>query len=316
MGQSNAKLTFVFPGQGSQSVGMGYTLATRFSDFENIFQETLREADATLDFPLSSVIKNGPNEKLKETEITQPALLAVSTAMGRWLKAKGIKCSMALGHSLGEYSALVHAEAISFPEAIKLVETRGRLMQNAVPLGQGGMAALIGATPEIAIRLCNEISKSLGAVLSPSVINNPGQVVISGESRAIAEAVKKGREFGVRMVTALEVSGPFHCSMLKSAGDELGVALQKVRVSEPTIPVYSNVTANIQKDPVEICQNLVRQVYETVRWEDCVRAAIADGTTRFIEVGAGKVLTGIIKKISDVPCIPIEMIETFESLAA
>jgi [acyl-carrier-protein] S-malonyltransferase len=293
---------------------MGYTLAARFPEFEIILEETLREADATLDFPLSSVIKNGPGEKLKETEITQPALLAVSTAMGRWLKSKGIKASLALGHSLGEYSALVHSEALSFTEAIKLVETRGRLMQNAVPLGQGGMAALIGATPEIAERLCADISKRLGAVLAPSVINNPGQVVISGESRAIAEAVKQGREFGVRMVTTLEVSGPFHCSLLKGAGEALGLALKNIKISTPTIPVYSNVTAKIQSSPEEISQNLIKQVYQTVRWEDCVRAAIADGTTRFIEVGAGKVLTGISKKIGDISCIPLETIETLESL--
>lgn len=295
---------------------MGYSLATKFSDFESIFQETLREADATLDFPLSSIIKNGPGEKLKETEITQPALLTVSTAMGRWLKSKGVKASMALGHSLGEFSALVHAEALSFNEAVALVETRGRLMQNAVPIGQGGMAALIGATPELATRLCNEISKNLGAVLSPSVINNPGQVVISGESRAIAEAVKRGKEFGVRMVTALEVSGPFHCSMLKGAGEELGVALKKIKLSTPTLPVYSNVTGKVQSSVEEITQNLINQVYQTVRWEDCVRSAVADGATQFIEVGSGKVLTGIIKKICDIPCVPIESIESLDSLAA
>lgn len=295
---------------------MGYSLATRFPDFEAIFQETLREADATLDFPLSSIIKNGPSDKLKETEITQPALLTVSTAMGRWLKQKGIKTSMALGHSLGEFSALVHAEALSFTDAVSLVETRGRLMQNAVPLGQGGMAALIGATPDIAERLCAEISKTLNAVLAPSVINNPGQVVISGESKAIAEAVKRGREFGVRMVTALEVSGPFHCSMLKRAGEELGEALKKIKISAPTIPVYSNVTGKMQTTPEEIAENLIKQVYQTVRWEDCVRAAIADGATQFIEVGSGKVLTGIIKKISDIPCVSLENIENIESLAA
>jgi [acyl-carrier-protein] S-malonyltransferase len=162
--------------------------------------------------------------------------------------------------------------------------------------------------------LCADISKRLGAVLAPSVINNPGQVVISGESRAIAEAVKQGREFGVRMVTTLEVSGPFHCSLLKGAGEALGLALKNIKISTPTIPVYSNVTAKIQSSPEEISQNLIKQVYQTVRWEDCVRAAIADGTTRFIEVGAGKVLTGISKKIGDISCIPLETIETLESL--
>lgn len=297
-------------------MGMGYALAHRFNDFELIFEETLREADATLDFPLSSIIKNGPADKLKETEITQPALLTVSTAMGRWLKSKGIRASMALGHSLGEFSALVHAEALSFTEAVKLVELRGRLMQNAVPIGEGGMAALIGATPEIAERLCQDISKQLNAVLSPSVINNPGQVVVSGESRAIAEAVKRGREFGVRMVTALEVSGPFHCSLLKTAGEELGEALKKIQLSSPQIPVFSNVTAETQSTPSEISQNLVRQVYETVKWEGCVRSALAAGANRFIEVGSGKVLSGIIKKICDIPCVSVESIEDFSAIAA
>ena len=309
------KYGFLFPGQGSQSVGMGFSLASRFPEFEVIFSETLREADATLNFPISNIIKEGPAEKLKETDITQPALLIVSTAVGRWLKSKGVSAAAALGHSLGEYSALVHAEAISFKDALKLVHLRGKLMQTAVPSGQGGMAALIGATPEAAQKLCEALGKSAGKVLEPSAYNSPGQVVVSGHIEAIDEAVKRAKEFSVRMATKLEVSGPFHCSLLKRAGEELGIALNNTSISAPSIPVISNTTALPEKTADEIRDNLTRQVFQAVRWEESLRYISKQGINSFLEVGSGKVLTGLLKKnLPEAECTPIETIENLNAL--
>ena len=297
-------------------MGMGYSLSQKFSDFEPILNEVLREADANIGFSLSQIIKSGPAEKLKETEITQPALLTVSTAMSRWLKSKGKTAAMATGHSLGEYSALVHAEALRFQDAVKLVNLRGKLMQEAVPLGQGGMAALIGATPENAQKLCEEIGKTSGKVLEPSVFNSPGQVVVSGSIEAIDEACKRVKEFGIRMATKLEVSGPFHCSLLMEAGQKLMEAMNKIEWNRPQIPVISNVTAREQWETQEIKNNLMNQVSQAVRFEQCVRHAISQGFQHFVEVGSGKVLTGIIKKVSsDASCLPLEEMTSLDQIS-
>jgi len=294
---------------------MGHALVQKFPDFEPIFNEVLREADANIGFSLSQIIKNGPAEKLKETEITQPALLTVSTAMSRWLKSKGKSASMATGHSLGEYSALVHAEALRFQDAVKLVNLRGKLMQEAVPLGKGGMAALIGATPENAQKLCDEISKSSGRIIEPSVFNSPGQVVISGDIEAIDEACKRVKEFGIRLATKLEVSGPFHCSLLMGAGQKLMEAMNKIEWNKPQIPVISNVTAREQWETQEIKNNLMNQVSQAVRFEQCIRHSISQGFHQFIEVGSGKVLSGIIKKVSaDVSCVPLEEVNSLDQI--
>jgi [acyl-carrier-protein] S-malonyltransferase len=294
---------------------MGYSLSQKFSDFEPILNEVLREADANIGFSLSQIIKDGPADKLKETEITQPALLTVSTAMSRWLKSKGKSAGMATGHSLGEYSALVHAEALRFQDAVKLVHLRGKLMQEAVPLGQGGMAALIGATPETAQKLCTEISTSTGKVLEPSVYNSPGQVVVSGSMEAIDEACQRVKEFGIRMAAKLEVSGPFHCSLLNQAGLKLMDAMNKIEWTKPKVPVISNVTSRQQWDAQEIKTNLMNQVSQAVRFEQCIRHAIENGFRTFVEVGSGKVLTGIIKKISaEVSCVPLEEIQSLDQI--
>lgn len=290
---------------------MGYTLAKRFTDFDLIFQETLREADATIGFSLSHILREGPAEKLKETDITQPALLVVSTAMSRWLKSKGKSADFAAGHSLGEYSALVHGESIRFQDALKLVHLRGKLMQSAVPSGQGGMLALIGATVETAQKLCTQIQSETSRVLEISVLNNPGQVVVSGHADAIDLATQRVKEFGIRMGMKLEVSGPFHCSLLTGAGTELKKALDKIDVKMPTIPVYSNVSASPFKNPVEIRANLELQVSKTVRFEECIRAMSALGCHEFFEVGSGKVLTGILKKISpELRCVALDDLES------
>jgi len=296
-------------------VGMGYSLAARFPEFEPILNETLREADASIGFSLSGLLKEGPAEKLKETEITQPALLAVSTAMGRWLKAKGKSAAYATGHSLGEYSALVHAESLRFQDAVQLVNLRGRLMQSAVPSGKGGMVALIGATPDAAQNLCEAVKKETGKILEPSVFNSPGQVVASGDIEAVDLALTKCKEYGIRMGTKLEVSGPFHCSLLTNAGKELRSALNKIEIRSPEIPVISNVTAREQTSPDEIRENLEKQVFQAVRWEECIRHAALKGTTRFVEVGSGKVLAGIIKKIlPEATIISMDSVESLETI--
>jgi len=294
---------------------MGYTLAARFPDFEIILKETLREADASIGFSLSSLLHEGPAERLKETEITQPALLAVSTAMGRWLKSKGKICTMATGHSLGEYSALVHSEALRFTDAVNLVHLRGKLMQTAIPLGEGGMVALLGASAEAVEKLCEAVQSEVGKVLEPSVFNSPGQIVASGHSAAVDRAVARAKEFGIRLATKLDVSGPFHCSLLKSAGMELRKALDLAEIQSPTFPVIFNVTAAKESIPNKIRENLERQVSEAVRWEDCIRYASAQGVKDFVEVGSGKVLTGIIKKISpELNCIALDTIESLENI--
>ena len=304
-------IAYLFPGQGSQSVGMGYALTEKFSDYKEIFDNTLGEADEILGLSLSEIIKNGPAEKLKETEVTQPALLTVSTAMGRWLNSIGLKSSMTLGHSLGEYSALVHAGAIEFSDALKIVQLRGRLMQNAVPKGEGGMAALVGAQKETAEKLCKTVSEKTGEVLEVSLINSPAQIVISGSTKAIDEAVNKAREFRVRRIVKLEVSGPFHCSLLKSAGERLRSALDDIQIKAPTIPVISNVTGKPESSPEEIRDNLVRQVYQTVLWNDCVQYASNQGIDAYMEVGSGSVLTGILKKIlPDSACTALDTLES------
>ncbi len=303
------QIGFLFPGQGSQSVGMGFSLASKSPDFEAIFLETLREADATLGFALSEIIRNGPSEKLKQTEITQPALLSVSTAMGRWLKSKGTSAAAVLGHSLGEYSALVHSDAISFSQAIKIVHLRGQLMQSAVPRGEGGMAALLGANPELAQKICESISSSLpGCVLETSAFNAPGQIVLSGSMKAIDSVVARAKELGARGAIKLEVSGPFHCSLLKNAGKKLGEALGSIDITEPKCEVIANTTALPVKTSSQILKVLEEQVYRAVRWEDSLRyVAQKLGIKEFIEVGSGKVLSGLVKKtLPDAMCTTLD----------
>lgn len=278
-------------------MGMGYSLISRFADFENIFLETLREAEAHLGFSLSNLLKEGPAEKLKETEITQPALLTVSTACGRWLMSKGFKAEIALGHSLGEYSALVYAGAMRFSDAVKLVQLRGRLMQNAVPMGKAGMGALLGADLASAKALIEKVKAQTPKVLEISLLNAPGQIVVSGEIEAIGVAAALAREVGIRKVVLLEVSGPFHCSMLEKAGLELGKALSQIEILEPRIPVISNTTARPITHVGEIRKNLEAQVSQTVLWEDSVRYAHSQGFHKFVEVGSGNVLSGLVKKI-------------------
>jgi [acyl-carrier-protein] S-malonyltransferase len=310
------KIAFVFPGQGSQSVGMGTSLAARFSDFETVYKSYLQRADDALGFSLSKLIEKGPDTQLRLTEYTQPALLTLSSAMHEWVYQNEVKAEMGLGHSLGEYSALVASDAIDFESAVKLVHLRGQLMTQAVPAGVGGMAALIGASREEAETICKDFSND-NEVVEPSVVNSSGQIVVSGHVSAIEKLASKGKDLGIRKVQQLEVSGPFHCSLLKEAADQLNKAIAEVEIKKPRFTILSNATALPQYADVEIRENLTKQMYQPVLWEDCVRYAGDQGFETFVEVGPSKVLTGLIRKIlPDAKCTPLDSIQKIELLAA
>lgn len=310
------QIAFIFPGQGSQSVGMGFSLASRFPDFESLYNEYLKKADSVLGFSLSKIIQEGPAATLKNTEITQPALLTLSCAMADWLKKNDIIAQTALGHSLGEYSALVFAGTLTFEDAVQLVHSRGKFMTEAMPSSQGGMAALIGANREDAQKIC-EASREGDQVLEVSVVNCAGQVVISGHTDALRTAEQKAPDFGVRKVSILEVSGPFHCSLLSGAGEKLREELNKIDMKKPQLSVISNVTGQAQTEVAEIKENLVKQVSHTVLWADSVHNVGNEGTNEFIEVGSGKVLTGLMRKIlPDAKCTALDAIQKLELLVA
>ncbi len=303
---------FLFPGQGSQSVGMGYSLVKKFPDLEGPFNETLREADAALGFSLSTILRDGPAEKLKETSITQPALLTVSTAVGRWLKTKDIHAGLGLGHSLGEYSALVYAEAMKFQDAIVLVHKRGQLMSEAVAPGTAGMAALVGAQVEQAENLCKRVRELVPFCLEISLLNAPGQIVVSGHTEALAKAQELTKEFGIRRIVPLEVSGPFHSSLLKTAGQKLGDEIKKIKLRAPNIPVIANVNADFVSDPSAIELHLIEQVSRPVLWEMSMKRAYDSGFRHFLEVGSGSVLSGLAGKI--LPSCRAESLENLTQL--
>lgn len=294
---------------------MGYPLAERFPDFKNIFLETLDEADTILGFSLSSIIREGPFEKLTATKITQPALLTVSVAMSRWLESHGWKAEWALGHSVGEYSALVYAQSLTFVDALKLVHRRGDLMQKAVPLGAGGMAALLGVDRSTAHAFCKEINRLTNDVFEIALLNTPGQLVVSGTMKAIEKAIERAAEYNIRKIVPLKVSGPFHCSLLKKASEEFQKNLEKVSIQKPKIPVISNVTAKPETDPFEIKKNLVAQIYKPVLWEDSMRFVAQQSITCFYEVGSGCVLSTMLKKIlPEAQGIAVETIQNLNDL--
>jgi [acyl-carrier-protein] S-malonyltransferase len=287
-------IAFVFPGQGAQKVGMGKSLATRFP----ICRETFDEADAALGESLSGMCFEGPEDRLLLTENTQPAILAMSTAVCRLVESEGVRPAYAAGHSLGEYSAHVAAGTLSFADALRTVRRRGRYMQDAVPVGEGAMAAILGLDESAVARACDEAGAELaGRVVAPANLNAPGQVVIAGHADAVARAGEKAKAHGAKRVIPLAVSAPFHCPLMKPAEERLAPDLRALAAQAPRVSVVANVDAEPKRDAAASIEALIRQVSSPVRWEDVVRRLIADGARTFVELGPGAVLAGLVKKI-------------------
>ena len=284
-------IAFVFPGQGSQHVGMGRRLAEQF----DVCRETLEQADAALGDTLTQLCFDGPDDALTLTENTQPAVLAVSVAVHRLLVSRGVKPELLAGHSLGEYSAHVAAGTISFADALRTVRRRGQFMQEAVPVGTGAMAAILGLDAEAVRRACDEVAGN--EVVSPANLNAPGQIVIAGARDAVARAEVRAKELGARRSMTLPVSAPFHCALMKPAERRLEPELRRLVVSDPAIPVAANVDAELKVDAASSIDALVRQVSAPVQWEAVIQRLITSGVDTCIEVGPGKVLSGLIKKI-------------------
>jgi [acyl-carrier-protein] S-malonyltransferase len=284
-------IAFLFPGQGSQKVGMGKALAESFAEA----RETFAEADAAFEGPLSSLCFEGPEDQLMLTEHTQPAILAVSVAAARVLAAHGIQPDIVAGHSLGEYSANVVAETFSFSDAVGIVRRRGRYMQEAVPLGQGAMAAILGLDASDVARACDEAAQ--GEVVSPANINGAGQVVIAGATSAVQRAGDRARALGARRVIPLAVSAPFHCALMKPAEERLAPELRALAVKDPRVPVVANVDAMPHRDAGATIEALIQQVSSPVLWESIVHRLASEGVTTYVEVGPGRVLSGLVKKI-------------------
>lgn len=286
------KIAFVFPGQGAQAVGMGKDAYESLSAAKNIFDR----ADAALGYSISKLAFEGPEETLRQTANTQPALLATSVALLEVYRARGLKPDFVAGHSLGEYSALVAADVLNFEDAVRLVRARGQFMEEAVPGGQGAMAAVLGAEREPLEELCRDITAKVGLVELANV-NCPGQIVVSGTAAGVAAVGERAKEAGAKRVIPLEVSGPFHSSLMQPAADRLAGELEKVEFRDAAVAVIANVHALPVVSGAEIRGLLAKQVVSPVLWEDTVRYLIGQGVDTFVEIGSGTVLAGLIRKI-------------------
>jgi [acyl-carrier-protein] S-malonyltransferase len=284
-------IAFIFPGQGAQKVGMGKALAEAFP----VCRDTFAEADAALGEAISRLCFEGPESELALTENTQPAILAVSTAAHRVLASSGIRPSFVAGHSLGEYSANVAAGTMSFADGLQVVRRRGRYMQEAVPVGMGAMAAILGLDAEQVQRACEEAAE--GDVVAPANLNGPGQIVIAGSRDAVARASARARALGARRVMSLSVSAPFHCALMQPAAERLAPELRALRVADPRVPIVANVDADLRRTSEGAIDALVAQVSSPVRWEEVVRRLASEGVTTYVEVGPGTVLSGLVRKI-------------------
>lgn len=306
-----SEVAFIFPGQGSQHVGMGKELADNFK----IARETFQEADETLGFSISSLCFNGPEEDLKLTSNTQPAILTASIAALRVLSSEtGIHPVLLAGHSLGEYSSLTAANAMSFSDVVRTVRLRGKFMQEAVPAGEGAMAAILGLEADAVEDICRQAAQ--GEVVSPANFNSSWQIVISGHAEAVSRAVELALERGAKKAIMLAVSAPFHCSLMKPAAEKLKEALQDIPVYDIHTPVISNADAQPYPSKGKIKDLLVKQVNHPVRWEESMREMVSENIKTVIEIGPGKVLTGLMRRITrEVKTLNMENLEGLKEIS-
>jgi len=288
---SSGAIAFLFPGQGSQAVGMGKDLAEKYPTARRTFEE----ADEALGYKLSQLCFEGPEEQLRLTEVTQPAILTASIAALRVLEGRMPRPAYVAGHSLGEYSAHVAAGTISFADAVRIVRCRGKYMQEAVPVGMGAMAAILGMDVEKVTAVCHDAAQ--GEVCDPANLNSPQQIVISGHTAAVERAAKLANERGAKRAQLLTVSAPFHCSLMKPAQDRLEADLNALTFQKPVFPVVSNVDAKLISDCDPARDALIRQVTGSVKWDQSMRLLMASGVQTFVEVGPGKVLCGLMRQI-------------------